>query len=1138
MTIQLGKGLSKRTTVGIVLILLLLCSYCTIFKGIFLETKATNSTQFPSGSHISLFSHKITSSEIANLKNKLGTYVTGNYYAEVINGHGTGLTPPTEQGWSSMASNLDSVDTISIGASLPSAVDQSKTQWFPPIGNQGAQGSCVAWSVGYYMKTFQEAQEHNWNLSAATWQGAPTKQYQNQIMSPAFVYNLQNGGIDGGLSPYNAINLECFVGICSWEKMPYNQTDYFSWPSKEGWTEASLYRGNSSSIQYINLSTDQGISNLKSWLVAGNLGSISIDAYKYPYLTNGDLWTIDNYNSSQTNHQNTIVGYNDSISYMESGTIHYGAFKVANSWGIGGWEHISDGFYWISYQDMKQYVSACLIFSDLLNYTPELSATFNISHSLRGECSIKIGLGNPTAPLFSKNFNQYISGGNHPFCQNDVVLDITEFKNYVSSIYNQTYFISVYDSSATNTIGTILSFSVNSAQCPNVPSKTINGNTIYLQVVLSPSPSPFIWAGKTWTIADGTWKVVNNNLVGSSNNEALITADNSILSDYYVIANTTITSGAESSVVIRFVDTNNFYWMGIGCWGHQYSIGRMFNGTSIELASYGLATDIQQNYVYNIKGLGNGTTLTLYINGTQMLQTTDSLIKSGTFGIRTFASSVQILDVTSTPITSFFYWANKSWTITDGSWTVASNKLLGSGSTEALITADNTYGSNYAILMNTAVTSGVESSVVIRFVDANNFYWMGIGCWGHLYAIGRMLDGVPSELASYGFVSDVQTKTTYSLIAQVTGNILSFYVNGEQVLQTSDSALGSGGYGVRTFSSSVQVLDISTTTPPEPSPTPKPSPMSIVFADKVWTPVDGAWNVANNRLIGSGSDEALITADNSAYTDYEVVMSTVITSGQEASVVIRFIDAENFYWIGIGCWGHLYSIGRMLNGVPSELASYGLASKVQTNVAYSLIAEANGDILALYVNGQQVLQTSDSAVGSGGYGVRTFDSAVQIRDIFAAPPPSPSPSPTPTLTPSPTLTQTPTPTPSPSPTPTLSPTPTTTPTQTIGPSPVLSPTPTLKSTVTPTSTSVTIVTPTQSPTDEDTVLPSSTERPAPNSISPTIITGTPDDKISSPQPIEGVYNLVIMAIVVIVISVIVGTTLIIAKAKGKELNFE
>ena len=49
------------------------------------------------------------------------------------------------------------------GTALVAAVDLSSEM--PPVGNQGAQGSCVAWSIGYYDKTHTEYKEHLWDLT-------------------------------------------------------------------------------------------------------------------------------------------------------------------------------------------------------------------------------------------------------------------------------------------------------------------------------------------------------------------------------------------------------------------------------------------------------------------------------------------------------------------------------------------------------------------------------------------------------------------------------------------------------------------------------------------------------------------------------------------------------------------------------------------------------------------------------------------------------------------------------------------------------------------------------------------------------------------------------------------------------------
>jgi hypothetical protein len=449
------------------------------------ETKNTNAQE-----QANVFGHWITPSDLAKLKSRIGTSSEDENYNQLIDGHGTGLQPPSDEQWAKIADSAYVVDTISVKATTtpPIRVDLSSESWFPPIGNQDGQGSCVAWAVGYYVKTFQEAKEHEWNLSKALWEGGyygyPSIAYQDKIISPSFVYNLINNGVDKGSTFYDAINLICSVGACSWQKMPYNFSDYTSWPSEGAWREAPFYRGNSSSgYEYMLLSGDEDLTSLKNWIVSGNLAIIGVDANKYSNLTSQDIWTLDNYVNPNVDHANTIVGYDDSIEYVEEGVIRHGAFKIANSWGVGGWEHVPDGCYWISYEAMKQRVGDCMFYYDIVDYRPELLATFRISHSKRGECDITIGMGNKDYPIQTKRFNDYIHGGNQPFCSNDIIFDITEFMDSVADVRDQSFFLSVYDGGSPST-GTISKFAINSGLSSDPPVYTVNNEYVYAYVTL------------------------------------------------------------------------------------------------------------------------------------------------------------------------------------------------------------------------------------------------------------------------------------------------------------------------------------------------------------------------------------------------------------------------------------------------------------------------------------------------------------------------------------------------------------------------------------------------------------------------------------------------------------------------------
>ncbi|MCJ7634691.1 hypothetical protein MUP77_20160, partial [Candidatus Bathyarchaeota archaeon] len=110
--------------------------------------------------------HIITASELAKLKQEIGIWQEGKNYNQIVDGHGTGLCPPTEEEWREIGDMVKIVDEVRVlpTIAISASVDHTAEPWFPPIGNQYQQGSCTAWAVGYYMKTFQEAREHGWDL--------------------------------------------------------------------------------------------------------------------------------------------------------------------------------------------------------------------------------------------------------------------------------------------------------------------------------------------------------------------------------------------------------------------------------------------------------------------------------------------------------------------------------------------------------------------------------------------------------------------------------------------------------------------------------------------------------------------------------------------------------------------------------------------------------------------------------------------------------------------------------------------------------------------------------------------------------------------------------------------------------------
>ena len=201
----------------------------------------------------------------------------------------------------------------------------------PPVGDQGQQGSCTAWAIGYYQKTHYEYREHHWNDSTSSHE-----------FSPAFIYNQIDGGADQGSSFPDAFSLMNDQGCASLADCSYNQSDYATWPSESAYARAIPYRDSTS--HYFQMKDTNGIKTVKARIDSGVTTVIGISVYSnFDNIQNyGYKYCVaDTYGGNRGGHALTIVGYNDTISTHDG----KGAFRIINSWGTG-WGQ--SGYAWMS----------------------------------------------------------------------------------------------------------------------------------------------------------------------------------------------------------------------------------------------------------------------------------------------------------------------------------------------------------------------------------------------------------------------------------------------------------------------------------------------------------------------------------------------------------------------------------------------------------------------------------------------------------------------------------------------------------------------------------------------------------------------------------------------------------------------
>lgn len=228
------------------------------------------------------------------------------------------------------------------GGELPSSADLSES--LPPPGNQGNQQSCVAWSLAYALKSYQEYVEEHVPLTGNT-----GEVNRSRVFSPAYIYNQINQSRDGGALIIDGLNLLSSRGAATLSAMPYVESDYKSQPSASIHSSASRYK-----IDYWRRVNIQDIKEIKAQLNAGYpvvIGAAVDEGFLHQ--TPGKVWSAPQ-GRVLGGHAMTVVGYDDRLS----------AFKVINSWGRN-WADA--GYGWIAYHYFPQVVREGYVAKDAKN---------------------------------------------------------------------------------------------------------------------------------------------------------------------------------------------------------------------------------------------------------------------------------------------------------------------------------------------------------------------------------------------------------------------------------------------------------------------------------------------------------------------------------------------------------------------------------------------------------------------------------------------------------------------------------------------------------------------------------------------------------------------------------------------------
>ncbi len=219
---------------------------------------------------------------------------------------------------------------------LPESANLQK--FAPNVGNQGEQGSCVAWSSAYGARTILESAKS----------GQPGEQLK---FSPSFLYN--QIGLDGCQGSYilRAMEFMTKQGAVPYNQFPYSDKDCTRQPDQQLIRDASQYRmrgfnrlspGDRNDAVDLN-AIKQNLSQGAPVVIGMMVGQSFMQS-----MMGKDVWDPapgDDQMMGFGGHAMCVVGYNDKQ--------YGGSFLIMNSWGP---EWGNNGFAWVRYNHFRHFV--------------------------------------------------------------------------------------------------------------------------------------------------------------------------------------------------------------------------------------------------------------------------------------------------------------------------------------------------------------------------------------------------------------------------------------------------------------------------------------------------------------------------------------------------------------------------------------------------------------------------------------------------------------------------------------------------------------------------------------------------------------------------------------------------------------
>lgn len=216
---------------------------------------------------------------------------------------------------------------------------KKKIEFLPPAADQMDQGSCVPFSLAYYLISYYEKMRGGYSYNIVN-----NVADRSRVFSPAFVYYAvkdlkKSTDCESGISFLSAFDFVGSKGATKWIDFPYDGNGNHCPAPPEGslYPKASVYSG------YVFYRIKRELDNLKGYIQTGYPIIVGIntsknmdrDGYRHKKLKGPFIWDPQRHDTDAY-HAILCVGFDDTLQ----------CFILLNSWGL---EWGADGYCYVPY---------------------------------------------------------------------------------------------------------------------------------------------------------------------------------------------------------------------------------------------------------------------------------------------------------------------------------------------------------------------------------------------------------------------------------------------------------------------------------------------------------------------------------------------------------------------------------------------------------------------------------------------------------------------------------------------------------------------------------------------------------------------------------------------------------------------